>query len=318
MPPADAGAGKAFGLACSLAAFLIWGFAPIYFKAVSVATPLEVLSHRVVWTVVLLGGLLLALGRLSGVAAELRRPGRLKIYIACTILISANWLTFIWAVSNDHLLQASLGYYINPLVTIGLGVVFLSERLNRWQIAAVVLAAAGVAVLVVGYGEVPWVSLVLAFSFGFYSLLRKRAAVDPQIGLQIETMLLLLPALAYLAVLTGSGEGLFIADGWRISLLLVASGIVTAAPLILFMHGANRLTLTTMGVMQYIAPSVHFVLAVAVYAEPLGTGQLITFVAIWAGLACYTADAMVRRRRAVRRSRTAAAAAAATPPAGAG
>ncbi|MCA8907252.1 MAG: EamA family transporter RarD [Rhodospirillaceae bacterium] len=297
-----------------MGAFLFWGFAPIYFKAVSVASPLEVLSHRVVWTVVLLGGLLAALGRLGGIAVELRRPGRLKTYIACTLLISANWLTFIWAVSHDHLLQASLGYYINPLVTIGLGVIFLSERLNRWQITAVVLAAAGVAVLVVGYGEVPWVSLVLAFSFGFYSLLRKRAAVDPQIGLQIETMLMLLPALAYLVVLEGSGEGLFIAGGWSISLLLVASGFVTAAPLILFMHGANRLTLTTIGVMQYIAPSLHFVLAVAVYSETLGTGQLITFAAIWLGLACYTGDAMVRRRQAARSARSAAAAAAAIPP----
>ena len=291
---------RVVGLACALGAFLIWGFAPIYFKAVSSAGPLEVLSHRVVWTVLLLGCVLAVLGRFNGIAAELRRPGRLKVYLACTVLISANWLTFIWAVFNDHLLQASLGYYINPLVTIALGVVFLSERLNRWQVLAVGLAAAGVGVLVIGYGEVPWVSLVLAVSFAVYSLIRKSARVDPMIGLQVETMLLVVPAIGYLVFLGVAGGSSFIGGGWVMSLLLVAGGLVTAAPLILFMYGAQRLTLTTIGVMQYLAPSLHFVLAVLVYEEPLGTGQVITFVAIWLGLACYTGDAMVRHRAAGR------------------
>ena len=303
-PPAAAAAADAraadqrrlVGVACALGAFLLWGFAPIYFKAVAAVPPLEVLAHRVVWTVVLLGLVLALLGRSTLFVTELRRLNRLWIYLLSTTLIAGNWLVFIWAVANDHLLQASLGYYINPLVTIALGVIFLAERLNRWQWAAVGLATAGVAVLIVGYGEVPWVSLALAFSFGFYSLIRKRFGVDPLVGLQIETLLLVPLGLVYLAAAGLGGTGSFVSGGWTLSLLLLASGLVTASPLILFMYGAQRLTLSTIGIMQYLAPSLHFVLAVAVYGEVLSEGHLVTFAAIWLGLACYTGDAMVRRR----------------------
>ena len=287
---------RMFGIAAALGSFVIWGVAPIYFKAVAEAGALEVLAHRVVWTVVLLAGLVAIIGRWDLLIATIGGWRRLWIYGLTTALISVNWLVFIWAVTNDHLLQASLGYFINPLVNVLLGLLFLGERLNRAQSVAVLLAMIGVGNLVIGYGELPWVSLVLAFSFGFYALLRKRFRIDPLIGLLVETMLLLPLGLAYLLWLTGTGSGQFWTGGWTISLLLVAGGAVTATPLILFMYGAQRLTLSAIGVMQYLAPSMHFLLAVLVYAEPFTSAHLVTFAAIWLGLVVFTGDAVRRNR----------------------
>ena len=287
---------RMLGVASALSAFVIWGVAPIYFKAVAEAGALEVLAHRVVWTVVLLAGLIAIIGRWDMLIATISAWRRLWIYGLTTALISVNWLVFIWAVTNDHLLQASLGYFVNPLVNVLLGLLFLGERLNRAQSVAVLLAMIGVGNLVIGYGELPWVSLVLAFSFSFYALLRKRFRVDPLIGLLVETMLLLPLGLAYLLWLAGTGSGLFWTGGWGISLLLVAGGVVTATPLVLFMHGAQRLTLSALGVMQYLAPSMHFLLAVWIYAEPFTSAHLVTFAAIWLGLIVFTGDAIRRNR----------------------
>ena len=280
------------GVAAALGAFILWGLAPIYFKAVMVASPLEVVSHRVVWTVIMLGGLVAALGRLDHIAAVFSSRRLLRASVLSTVLISINWLVFIWAVSNGLLLQASLGYFINPLVNVSLGMLFLGERLNRLQILAVILATLAVLNLIVSLGVVPWVSLTLAFSFGFYALVRKRAAVDPLAGLLIETMLMAPLGLVFLIWLAATGAGQFWVGGPSISVLLFLSGLVTSVPLVLFLTGANRLTMATIGLMQYLAPTLHFLLAVLAFGEP--------FAVIWVGLAIYSYDAMSRYRKARR------------------
>lgn len=282
----------AVGFAAAFGAFLFWGVAPLYFKAVGAAGPLEILSHRVLWTVVLLAGLIAALGKGRAVVAELGRPSRLGVYALTTVLVSANWLVYIYAILADQVLQASLGYFINPLVNVLLGVLFLSERLNRWRVAAVLLAAAGVAYQVVGYGAVPWISLALAFTFGFYALMRKKAGIDPFAGLLVETALLSPLALGYLVVLGAAGAGRFLVGDPVMDLLLVASGLVTGVPLVLFMIGAQRLTLSTIGLMQYLAPTIQFVLAIALFRESFTAAHLVTFACIWAGLALYSWDAL--------------------------
>ncbi len=286
----------AIGLASGLTAFLIWGVVPLYFKALAMAGPLEIVAHRVVWTVLLLTALVLALGR-EREALLVLFSRRVGVYMLSTALVSTNWLLFIWAVVNDHVLDASFGYYINPLVNVLLGVVFLGERLNRWQLAAVGLAGIAVGNLIVGYGAVPWVALGLAFSFGFYALVRKMAHSDPLIGLVVETSLLAVPALAFLLWLEARGGGTFIAGGVVPSLLLVGSGVVTALPLLLFMHGARRLTLSTIGLMQYVAPTLQFLSAVLAFGEPFTRAHLISFSLIWIGLAIYSGDAVAHHRR---------------------
>ena len=283
------------GTAAALGAFGIWGFAPIYFNLVKAADPLEVLAHRIVWTVLLMAGLLLLPGprRALGVLLASRRW---HVYLLTTVLISGNWLLFIWAVTNQRILEVSLGYYINPLVNVVLGVVFLSESLNRRQLAAVLLAAVGCANLVVSYGALPWVSLTLAVSFGLYALVRKKAAIDPVVGLFVETALLAPLALVYLLWLGHVGQGQF-GGGWTMTLLLIAAGAVTGVPLVLFMYGAQRLRLSTIGLLQYLAPTLQFLVAVLLYREPFTTAHMITFACIWAGLALYSSDAARKRSR---------------------
>jgi chloramphenicol-sensitive protein RarD len=291
---------QAIGLASATGAFLLWGLVPIYFKAVEAAGAAEILAHRVVWSVPLLAALAFLLGRWPVLTAALANPRLLRIYALTTLLIATNWLVFIWAVTSDHILQASLGYFINPLVSVALGAIFLGERLNRWQMLAVALAIAGVGNQLIGLGTVPYASLALAFSFGFYSLVRKKAATDSITGLLIEVSLLMPLGLAFMLWLAATGEGLFAVSGWWFSLLLVASGLVTAAPLVLFLEGAKRLTLATIGILQYLGPSLHFVLAVFVFDEPFTTTHLLTFAAIWAALAVYSGDALAQYRRARR------------------
>lgn len=293
------------GVAAALGAFLLWGFAPVYFKAVGHIPAMEILAHRVIWTLAMLIVLVAALGRLGEVLATLTSVRRLGILLITTVLVSSNWLIFIWAIQQDRLLEASLGYYINPLVNVMLGVAFLSERLSRWQGVAVLLAVIGVGVMIVGIGTLPWVALSLAVSFGLYALVRKKAGVDPLIGLLVETLLLLPAAALYLMWLSSAGTGAFGPHDWAMSATLIASGLVTGAPLVLFMYGAQRLTLSSIGLMQYLAPSIHFLLALLVFGEEFSLTHLITFLFIWAGLVLYSWDSMARYRR---RSATAASA----------
>lgn len=282
------------GVLQGLGAYGIWGFFPVFWKALGHVPALEVLFHRVVWSFVLLLIAAAIIGRWRYLVAAVTSRRILGVLSLTTLLIAVNWLVFIWAVNSGHVLESSLGYFINPLVNVLLGMVFLRERLNRWQAVAVALAAAGVIVLTVAQGQPPWVSLILAFTFGFYGLLRKRCSVDAIVGLTVETAILTPVAALYLAYLAVDGQGMFGTDR-ATDLLLVVGGAVTAVPLLLFAGAARRLRYVTVGLLQYIAPTMHFILAVSLYGEPLTSAHLITFACIWGGLLLYVGDALFGR-----------------------
>ena len=284
------------GLLYALSAYLAWGLSPIYFKALRPSGPLEILSWRVVASVALLGVMTVAMGRGAEVARSLSDRRRALTFVATTLLISCNWVLYIWSVNSGHLLEASMGYFMNPLVTILLGVVFLKEGLDRRQKFAVGLAAVGVAWLVVTHGKLPWISLVLAVTFALYALLRKKARIDAVAGLLVETSFLAPLAVGWLVWLWWRGEAHF-GTSPGMSVLLLSAGAVTALPLVWFTLGVHRLRLSTMGILQYVAPTLQFLLAVLAYREPFGAAQAVTFVFIWAGLALYTVDAIGKARR---------------------
>jgi chloramphenicol-sensitive protein RarD len=282
------------GLAAAIAAYLCWGLLPLYFKQLHGVPALEILAHRVVWSLLLLGGLLAWRRDVSEFTGPFR-AGKLPLLAATTVLIACNWLLYIWAVNTGRILEASLGYYVNPLVNVLLGVLFLGERLNGRQKAAVVVAGIGVLVLVVQAGRLPWIALALALSFGLYGLLRKRAGIPAVGGLFGETALLAPAALVYLWTRGTAGEGVF-GDELGKSLLLVAAGPITAFPLIWFTFGVHRLRLSTMGVIQYLAPTGQLLLAVTLYGEPFGRAHAAAFACIWCSLAIYSWDAFSRVR----------------------
>jgi chloramphenicol-sensitive protein RarD len=289
------------GIVCGLAAYGMWGLFPIYFKAIAHIAPLEVLAHRVLWSVPLLLTLATVQGRVRAGLAALRNRRTLLTLVGTTLLIAGNWFVFIWSVSTGHVLQASLGYYINPLVNVLLGFVFLGERLRRLQTVSVVLAGVGVAYLTFSYRQVPGVALFLATSFGFYGLLRKTVKVDAVVGLTVETVLLSPLALGYAIYLQLQGSAAFGQDSWETTLLLLAAGVITAVPLLCFAAAARRLRLSTVGFLQYIAPTGQFVLAVTLFGETFTPRHLLSFAFIWAALALYSADTLILYNR-LRRS----------------
>lgn len=289
------------GVAFGLSAYLIWGFLPVYFKLLGDVAPTEVVAQRIVWSVALLAVLIASARRWPQLAAALRNPRALRILIVSALLIAANWLIYIWAIGAKHVLETSLGYFLNPLVNVVAGVFLLKERLTRAQGVAVGLAAAGVAVLAVGAVSGLWISLALALSFATYGLLRKIAPVDSLEGLTIETVLLLPLALGYLGWMSRNGTMSFGTE-LDTSALLALGGVVTAVPLLLFAAGARRLPYSTLGLLQYVAPTIQFLLAVLAYGEPLTTAHVICFVLIWSGLAIYAVDGLRRSRQAARAS----------------
>ena len=280
------------GVTYGLAAYLIWGFFPLYFKALAGVTPLEILAHRIVWSVLSLALLLTVLRRWAGVRQAFAARRTLLTLSATTLLIAVNWLVFIYAVGAGKVLESSLGYFINPLVSALLGVLFLGEKLSRNQKASFFLAAAGVLLLTIQHGELPWIALTLAFTFGLYGLLRKQAPVDAIAGLTVETLLLFPFAAAYLGWLVYDGNSAFVVAPPRLTLLLACSGILTSTPLIWFAAAAKRLRLVTVGLMQYLVPTLHFLLAVFAFGELFTTAHLLSFALIWAGLVLYTVDAV--------------------------
>ncbi len=279
-------------------AFLIWGLSPVYWKAMKQVPAFEIITHRVVWSCVFLLVLLLVQKRGHEFAAAMRNRRAVSTLCLTTVLLTINWLLYVWAVNNGHLLQASLGYYINPLVNVVLGMVVLKERLSRAQTLAVLLALAGVALRTVSLGAFPWIALTLALSFGFYGLIRKVAPVGPLVGLAVETLLLTAPGIAYLVYLDTQGAGAFFHGGRMLDLLLMGTSFVTAVPLLLFNLGARRIKLATLGLMQYIAPSGMFLSAILLFDEPFSRAQLGTFLMIWTALAVYSIDSLRRYRRA--------------------
>jgi chloramphenicol-sensitive protein RarD len=284
------------GMAYGIAAYGMWGLVPVYFKAVAEVPALEVLAHRVVWSALMLIPLALARGKRAQVLHVLRDRKTLMVLTLTTVLIATNWFLFIWAVATDRVLEASLGYFINPLVNVVLGVAFLGERLSRPAAVAVALAGIGVAVQVVAIGSLPWIALTLAFSFGLYGLLRKTASVGSVVGLAVETSLLMPVAVGFLVWARHTG-GLYLGTGeTSTDVLLVLAGLVTTLPLLCFTSAARRLPLATLGFLQYLAPSGQFLLAVLVYGEPLTAAHLVTFACIWIALAIFTAD-QIRKPR---------------------
>lgn len=282
-------------LAAGLGAFLTWGLLPIYFKAMAAAWPAEIVAHRIVWAAVLIAVFVWATGQGRRTMSLFARP-RLVLGLAGSAgLLATNWLVFVWAVNNDRVLETSLGYFINPLVNVALGVAVLGERLRPAQWLAVALATAGVGVMAAGSGALPWVPLALAFSFGLYGLLRKVMPVDPVAGLLVETAMMAPMALAYLVWLGATGGGSFLSGSPALDAMLMATGIATAVPMTLFVIAARGLPLATLGFVQYLSPSTTFLLAVFIYREPLTATGVATFAMVWAGLALYSIDLLRRR-----------------------
>ena len=286
------------GVISGASAFLIWGISPLYWKTLTAVPALEIVAHRVVWSFLILMPLILFRKRWKEFLSVLANPRSMAILVLTSLLVSCNWLIYIWAINHGFLLQASLGYYINPLVNVLLGTLFLRERLRRLQVFAVLLATAGVVYLTMVYGRFPWIACVLALTFGLYGLVRKVIAVGSLVGLTIETFLLAAPALGFLIYLNMNGSAAFFKVSLQLDLLLAGTSVVTALPLLLFAMSARRVRLTTLGFLQYIAPSCMFVMAVFLFREAFRTEQLISFVLIWTALAVYSTDSVTHFRRA--------------------
>ncbi|WP_447752894.1 EamA family transporter RarD [Sphingopyxis fribergensis] len=287
------------GLPYALGAYAIWGFVPLFFKLVSSVPPVEVLAQRIVWSLPLCFVIMLFRRQIGEYLTALRDWRVLRLLLASSILIALNWLVYIHAVFTDHVLAASLGYYLNPLVNVMLGMIFLGERLSRLQALAVVIAGIGVAILLAGALDTLWISLTLAFSFGTYGLIRKVVPVGSLPGLAIETTLLLPLSLAAAGYYIWVGDGRGFGSGAEISWLLAAAGVVTAIPLLLFATAARRMSYAALGFVQYLAPSIAFLLSLFVFDEPLKSAQLICFLLIWASIAVFSFD-MWRKMRAER------------------
>jgi chloramphenicol-sensitive protein RarD len=291
--------GSGAGLAAAIGAFTIWGVLPLYLKPLSALPALEIMSHRIVWCCLVVFVWLAVRGEAGDVRAALR-DAQLRWRLGATAaLISLNWLIYVWSVANGHVIDASLGYFINPLLNVVLGVLVLGERLNRAQKTAVALAAVGVLYLAVITGRPPWIALALATSFGLYGLIRKVTRVDAVAGLATETLLLAPRALAYRAWRDWQGAAALLHGPVHIDVLLIGSGLVTALPLALFAYGARRIPLSTVGLVQYIGPTLQFLLGVWVFHEGFDVQRGIGFVFIWTALAIYAGDGLWRNRRQV-------------------
>jgi chloramphenicol-sensitive protein RarD len=294
-PPIDAAHRRARqGVVYGVLSYGLWGLIPLYFKWVANVAAIEVLAQRVVWSFVLLAAMVTALGRWEELRAALVTPKVLLALSASTLLLALNWFTYIYAVSTNQVVEASLGYFLNPLVNVVLGVAILKERLRPWQMVSLLLAGAGVAIL-----GAPLIAVTLAVSFAFYALLRKTVAVDGLLGLTIETLLVAPLALAYIAWLESVGRSAFVLDDKLTCLKLAASGVVTAAPLLLFTAAARRLQFSTLGFLQYLAPTVQFILAVALFGEALSDEKVAALACIWTAVAIYSVDSL-RHYRAQR------------------
>jgi chloramphenicol-sensitive protein RarD len=288
------------GFLLGVAAYLMWGLFPLYWPLLEPSGALEILAHRIVWSLLVVV-VLLVLGRNW---AWIRSLGarRLGLLAGAAVVIAINWGTYIGGVNSGHVVETSLGYFINPLVTVLFGVVLLGERLRRLQWWAIGLAGGAVVVLTVDYGRPPWIALVLAFSFGTYGLLKKQAGVDAVESLSVETAVLVLPAMGFLLVLHGGGDGTFASEGWGHAALLALSGLITAVPLLCFGAAAVRVPLTTIGLLQYLAPIFQFLIGVLVKHEDMPPSRIAGFALVWVALAALTFDGVRAHRRSLRRS----------------
>jgi chloramphenicol-sensitive protein RarD len=290
------------GIAAGLSAYLLWGLFPLYFPLLQPAGGVEIVAHRVLWSLLSIAVLLTVARRWRHVRAVVADRRALGVLTVAAVLIAANWTIFVVAVNAGHVVETSLGYFINPLVSVLLGVVVFSERLRTLQWTAVGIAAVAVAVLTVDYGRPPWIALTLALTFGLYGLMKKLVRTEAAPGLFVETALVALPAVAVLAVAHSSGTGTFGSAGTGHALLLVSSGVATAVPLLLFAAAARRIPLSTVGLLQYLTPSMQLAIGVFVYDEPMPPVRLAGFAIVWVALAVFTADTMRHARAGNRRA----------------
>ena len=286
------------GVLYAFVSYVIWGFLPIYWKALPSVPALEILSHRVVWSFLFLLLVLAYKNYWHWIGPAVRDRRTLLTFVAATTMLAINWLVYIWAVKANHVVESSLGYFINPLINVVLGVIFLRERLRPWQLVAVGIAAAGVLYLTVAVGSLPWIGLTLGFSFGSYGLLRKQAQLNSLEGLTFETGLLFLPTLGYLFYQEQMGVGAFGHATLLTTFMLIFAGVVTALPLLLFAAGARRIPLSTLGFIQYVTPTLQFLLGVFLYGETLTLARLWGFCLIWLALLLYSTEGILERRRA--------------------
>jgi chloramphenicol-sensitive protein RarD len=295
--PTDSRAGIVYGLA----AYGFWGVMPLYFYAVSAVSPGEILAQRIFWCGILLALVLAITGRWREMVDRLRTPGVPRTFACTAFLLTINWLAYIYGVTNKQTVETSLGYFINPLLSVLLGMIVLRERLRFWQAVAVLLAAVGVLIPVAAAAEVPYIALTVAVSFALYGLLRKQAPVDALVGLSIETFILTPFAAGYLVMLLAQGNMALGRSGTTVDALLLASGVITAAPLLWFGKAARMLSLSTLGILQYVAPTMQFVLAVLYLGESVAAAKWAAFVLIWTALAIYSFDSWrhARSERAV-------------------
>jgi chloramphenicol-sensitive protein RarD len=283
------------GFLFALSAYLLWGFLPLYMKALSHISPAEVIAHRILWSIPVAGLLLIVLKRTDDLKKAIRNPRMLGMAAVTATLISVNWGIYVWAIGAGHALDTALGYFINPLFSILMGAVLLKEKLKRTQIAALALVVLAVVILTVEAGRLPIVALALTFSWGFYAFFRKTLPIGPNQGFLLEVLLLSPIALGYLVYLNLFGEGHFLMGNVTDTVLLASAGFVTAVPLILYANGAKLLRLSTIGIMQYIAPSMIFITAVFVFHEPFSTAKAVAFPLIWVALVIYTLPMLKRR-----------------------
>ncbi len=284
------------GMIYAVCAFAFWGLIPIYFKQVSSVGAFEVLIHRIIWSVAVLILLIIITKQIDIVKDLFKSLTKLKYLVLSSFLVSTNWVIFIWAVSNNQIVETSLGYFINPLVNVVLGYIFFSERMNRNQYIAIFVATLAVLYQIVSLGEVPIISLALAFSFGLYGLVRKKIAIASIPGLFVETIVILPFALAYFYYLMDNNTNFFMAGDSYITFMLCLGGIITVIPLLLFNGAATRMKLTTLGFFQYIGPTIAFCVAIFVYDEPMNSDKMITFILIWIALVIFSWDGIKNKR----------------------
>lgn len=284
------------GVWYAVGAYASWGLLPVYWKSLQRIPALQLLNHRIVWAFLTLCIIILFLHRRKTFQTVPLTPRLFGACLMAAVLISVNWLTYIWAVNAGFVIETSLGYFINPLLSVLMGVLFFRERLRRWQWVPVGLAAAGVLYLTFAYGSPPWIALTLAFTFALYGIVKKTAAIGSFYGLTLEMGILLLPATLYLLYLENAGQGAFLHTGAPLDILLVGSGLVTAVPFLMFAAAARRIPLLLMGILQYIAPTLQFLLGVLVYREPFTHAQLIGYGLVWAALILFGAESWISSR----------------------
>jgi chloramphenicol-sensitive protein RarD len=296
LPPTSAQTGDTLpGFLYALMAYLLWGFLPLYMKALAHIPPVEVIAHRVLWSVPIAVAVIAFLGRTDDLKAALRSPRMLGMGAATAALISVNWGIYVWAIGSGHALDAALGYYINPLFSIFLGAVLLGERMGKTQMAAIALAVVAVGILTWEAGRLPVVALGLTLTWGFYAYLKRRLPIGPNQGFTLEVLILLIPAAGYITWLMANGSGHFLVGVTWDNTLLIGCGLVTAVPLMIYANGAKRLTLSTIAIMQYITPTLIFLTAVFIFGEPFSGVKLVAFSLIWVALVIYSAPLLVAR-----------------------